>query len=77
MKNGLNSQKKDYCKKKIVWKVFRNNRLKDILKSPLNLIRVTKIDEILNVNANTNKIEQTLEQFLKKWNKIKRLQNLS
>ena len=75
MKNGLNSQKIDYCKKKIVWKVLRNNRLKDILKSPLNLIRVTKIDEILNINANTNKIEQTLEQFLKKWNK-KRLQNL-
>ena len=63
MKSGLNSQKIDYCKKKIVWKVLRNNRLKDILKSPLNLIRVTKIDEILNINANTNKIEQTLEQF--------------
>ena len=76
MKSGLNSQKIDYCKKKIVWKVLRNNRLKDILKSPLNLIRVTKIDEILNINANTNKIEQTLEQFKKKWNK-KRLQNLS
>ena len=75
MKSGLNSQKIDYCKKKIVWKVLRNNRLKDILKSPLNLIRVTKIDEILNINANTNKIEQTLEQFLKKWNK-KRSQNL-
>ena len=66
MKSGLNSQKIDYCKKKIVWKVLRNNRLKDILKSPLNLIRVTKIDEILNINANTNKIEQTLEQFKKK-----------
>ena len=76
MKNGLNSQKIDYCKKKIVWKFLRNNRLKDILKSPLNLIRVTKIDEILIINANTNKIEQTLEQFKKKkWNK-KRLQNL-
>ena len=45
------------------------------LKGLLNLIRVTKIDEILNIKANTNKkIEQTFKQFEKK---NKRLQNLS
>ena len=45
------------------------------LKGLLNLIRVTKIDEILNIRANTNKkIEQTFKQFEKK---NKRLQNLS
>ena len=31
------------------------------LKDLLNLIRVTKIDEILNIKANTNKIEQTFK----------------
>ena len=37
------------------------------LKGLLNLIRVTKIDEILNIKANTNKkIEQTFKQFEKK-----------
>ena len=32
MKNALNSQKMKYCKKKIVWNIFRNNWSKDILK---------------------------------------------
>ena len=37
------------------------------LKSLLNLIRFTKIDEILNIKANANKkIEQILKQFKKK-----------
>ena len=31
------------------------------LKGLLNLIRVTKIHEILNIKANTNKIEQTFK----------------
>ena len=38
------------------------NKLKDLL----NLIRSTKIDEILNIKANTNKkFEQIFEQFEK------------
>ena len=44
------------------------NKVKNkILKGLLNLIRVTKMDEILNIKTNTNKkIEQTLVQFGKK-----------
>ena len=44
------------------------NKVKNkTLKGLLNLIRVTKMDEILNIKRNTNKkIEQTLEQFGKK-----------
>ena len=36
------------------------------LKGLLDIIRVTKIDEILNIKAITNKIEQILEKFEKK-----------
>ena len=36
------------------------------IKNLLNLIRVTRIDEILNMKVNTNKtIEQILKQFAK------------
>ena len=49
--------------------VIKHLRLKQFknIKGFLNLIRVAKIDGILNVKANTNKkIEQILEKFEKK-----------
>ena len=56
----------------MVIKLLRLKQFKNI-KGFLNLIRVAKIDGILNVKANTNKkIEQILEKFEKK----KKLQNL-
>ena len=49
----------------MVIKLLRLKQFKNI-KGFLNLIRVAKIDGILNVKANTNKkIEQILEQFEK------------
>ena len=50
----------------MVIKLLRLKQFKNI-KGFLNLIRVAKIDGILNVKANTNKkIEQILEKFEKK-----------
>ena len=50
----------------MVIKLLRLKQFKNI-KGFLNLIRVAKIDGILNVKANTNKkIEQILEKFGKK-----------
>ena len=54
------------CNKVVmVIKLLRLKQFKNI-KGFFNLIRVAKIDGILNVKANTNKkIEQILEQFEK------------
>ena len=50
----------------MVIKLLRLKQFKNI-KGFLNLIRVAKIEGILNVKANTNKkIEQILEKFEKK-----------
>ena len=54
----------------MVIKLLRLKQFKNI-KGFLNLIRVAKIDGILNVKANTNKkIEQILEKFEKKKKKL-------
>ena len=52
--------------------MFKEQQFKK-LKGLLNLIRVTKIDEILTIKVNTNK---KIEQILKEFEKKLKLQNL-
>ena len=52
--------------------MFKEQQFKK-LKGLLNLIRVTKIDEILNIKVNINK---KIEQILKEFEKKLKLQNL-
>ena len=52
--------------------MFKEQQFKK-LKGLLNLIRVTKIDEILTIKVNINK---KIEQILKEFEKKLKLQNL-